>query len=261
MLPIFTNLVCIYGGEAVLYWAKVPYLNWMIYMKDLSDLITYLKHDLPVDDINQAAIILHMLENGGRTTREALIRELMQYNDTFHFYYQRVLDKTTEMDVNTQDIFTYNRQNDTYFLNISLQDAYLADTATRLCRSHVNHWLDRQTQATAPDERAITPKLVRDRIPEIIAADGRIPDTETVTGDTLREKLMDKLTEEHLELLQDTQLDEIADMVEVLVALAGQLGHDEAALMARVHAKRDERGGFANGVYLRGIRKPSGEMG
>ena len=73
--------------------------------------------------------------------------------------------------------------------------------------------------------------------------------------------LIDKLLEEHVELLASESLDEIVDMVEVLFALARQLGHDEEAISDRRKAKREERGGFDGALYLTQILAGRGLKG
>jgi predicted house-cleaning noncanonical NTP pyrophosphatase (MazG superfamily) len=100
------------------------------------------------------------------------------------------------------------------------------------------------------DFRLSQQKLVRDRIPDIIRASGQMAVTRALEGRELTERLLDKLVEEHAELLASQSLDEVADMVEVLFALARQLGHSEEAVMVRREAKRRERGGFDRALYL-----------
>jgi predicted house-cleaning noncanonical NTP pyrophosphatase (MazG superfamily) len=93
-------------------------------------------------------------------------------------------------------------------------------------------------------------KLVRDKVPEIIEASGRTPVTRVLKGRELTDQLLEKLLEEHIEFLSSESLDEVADMVEVLFALAKQLGHSEEAVLARRNSKRDERGSFDRGFFL-----------
>ncbi len=99
-------------------------------------------------------------------------------------------------------------------------------------------------------------KLVRDRIPEIIAADGRRPDFTKLEGETLVSALRDKLLEEHREFLAaasaSAMCEELADLIEVIVALAAHHGYEEDALMAVVARKRAERGGFTKGIFCNG---------
>lgn len=99
-------------------------------------------------------------------------------------------------------------------------------------------------------------KLVRDRIPEIIEASGRKPEIKVLHDHALRSALYDKLSEEHAELLHAAdpaaKCEELADLIEVALALAGQYGATEDELMAMVRKKRLERGGFTKGFYYLG---------
>jgi predicted house-cleaning noncanonical NTP pyrophosphatase (MazG superfamily) len=100
------------------------------------------------------------------------------------------------------------------------------------------------------DFRLPPQKVVRDKIPEIIEASGSTPVIRALEGRELTDRLLEKLLEEHVELLESESLDEIVDMIEVLFALAKQLGHSEEAVLLRRKAKRDERGGFDRALYL-----------
>ena len=100
------------------------------------------------------------------------------------------------------------------------------------------------------DFRPSTRKLVRDRIPEIIRASGRTPVTRKLCGRKLKNELFAKLTEEHAELLADTSIEEIVDMIEVLLAISAALGHTEDETMQALHKKRVENGGFSEGIFL-----------
>ncbi len=100
------------------------------------------------------------------------------------------------------------------------------------------------------DFRPSQQKLVRDRIPEVIAASGRTAVTRQIHGAQLREQLFEKLTEEHAELLEKPELEEIADMMEVLLSIAQILGHNEEQALSVMRDKRAQLGGFDKGVYL-----------
>lgn len=98
-------------------------------------------------------------------------------------------------------------------------------------------------------------KLVRDGIPTRLDAVGVRYETRTASSDEIGTLLFAKLQEEVGELLgattDDEALDEIADISEVLAALASRHGADEAQMRARQSAKRDDRGGFDRGIVLR----------
>ena len=74
-------------------------------------------------------------------------------------------------------------------------------------------------------------KLVRDRIPEIITADDKTCEIEIVSGIKKQELLEKKLLEEVNEYLEDKNLEEIADVMEVLFGLANELGYSEEDLI------------------------------
>lgn len=97
-------------------------------------------------------------------------------------------------------------------------------------------------------------KLVRDRIPEIIAADGRQFGTEIMSDDEYRRALLAKLVEEAQEVAaaaeDDELVKEIADLYEVIDALLVAFDLDREAVLAMQQKRRDERGGFEKRIKL-----------
>ena len=93
-------------------------------------------------------------------------------------------------------------------------------------------------------------KRVRDRIPEIIESSGRSCRTHTVEGDEFHTYLDRKLDEEVSEFRSDRNLEELADIMEVLFALAANLGHTDDELISLRDRKKEERGGFSKGIVL-----------
>lgn len=98
-----------------------------------------------------------------------------------------------------------------------------------------------------------TGKLVRDRIPELISADGGQPDVRRLSESQLEEALLAKLVEEVTELLEarhDGRLEESADVVEVLLALLGLQGLGLDDLLQEVVEKREAKGAFRERFWL-----------
>jgi predicted house-cleaning noncanonical NTP pyrophosphatase (MazG superfamily) len=96
-------------------------------------------------------------------------------------------------------------------------------------------------------------KLVRDRIPEIIRAAGGEPHTRRLQGDELIAALLDKVVEEAHELREasvDQRIEEMADLLEVLAAVAERLGVTLDQVQDVGHIKRSSRGGFNDGLFL-----------
>jgi predicted house-cleaning noncanonical NTP pyrophosphatase (MazG superfamily) len=111
-----------------------------------------------------------------------------------------------------------------------------------------------------PSTTARMGKLVRDRIPEIIEASGRYPRTRTLGGADYADALHAKLVEEAAELrdaAQDGVLEEAADVLEVLRAIAEHAGHSLADVLAEAERKRAQRGGFSGRIWLESISPES----
>ena len=94
-------------------------------------------------------------------------------------------------------------------------------------------------------------KLVRDKIPQIIEASGKSCDVEIVSNEVALEYLYKKLNEEVNELLSDKNLDEVADVMEVLFAIANKYGYSEQELLDKRNEKKNSRGGFENNIVLK----------
>jgi predicted house-cleaning noncanonical NTP pyrophosphatase (MazG superfamily) len=96
-------------------------------------------------------------------------------------------------------------------------------------------------------------KLVRDLIPEIIRADGREPVTRVLSPGEYEAQLHVKLAEEATELLEAPEgerLEEMADVYEVLSALALNFGFTMEGVAQAAADKRFRRGAFADRVWL-----------
>ena len=94
-------------------------------------------------------------------------------------------------------------------------------------------------------------KLVRDRIPEIIENSGNHCEVEIVNDEVALEYLYKKLNEEVEELLEDKNLEEIADVVEVLFAIGKKYGYSEEDILRRRSEKKVKSGGFENNIVLK----------
>lgn len=98
-------------------------------------------------------------------------------------------------------------------------------------------------------------KLVRDNIPQIIRAKGLEPVIYAADAEEYGTRLRDKLREEVEEFLaSDSDPAELADILEVLYALAEQAGIDRQQLEKLRAAKAEERGGFADRIIWSGNR-------
>ncbi len=93
-------------------------------------------------------------------------------------------------------------------------------------------------------------KLVRDKIPQLIRAQGEIPRVRTLDAAAYAHALEDKLDEEVAEYHRDKNTEELADILEVAFSLGENLGCTREALLKLCQEKREKRGGFAERQYL-----------
>lgn len=101
---------------------------------------------------------------------------------------------------------------------------------------------------------ALYNKLVRDRIPELIQSHGEKATVRTLEPEAflrcLEEKLEEELAEYRREGESGNRMEELADILEVVYALAATQGCTEEALDRIRLAKRENRGGFAKRLFL-----------
>ena len=96
-------------------------------------------------------------------------------------------------------------------------------------------------------------KLVRDRIPEIIQLSGKRCSTEILSDEEYLKLVDAKLDEELAEYHKDQNIEELADLLEVIHAAALARGYSLKEL-ERVRAeKAAKRGGFANRILLKEV--------
>lgn len=93
-------------------------------------------------------------------------------------------------------------------------------------------------------------KLVRDKIPEIIAKSGKEAATRVLSYGDYLEALDTKLNEEVAEYQADKSLEEMADILEVLQAICIARGHSLQDLESLRAQKASERGSFADRIFL-----------
>ena len=96
-------------------------------------------------------------------------------------------------------------------------------------------------------------KLVRDCLPEIIEASGKTCVTEILSDEDYLHMVDAKLDEELAEYHKDQNIEELADLMEVIYAAAIARGYTLEEL-ERVRAeKAEKRGGFAKKILLKEV--------
>ena len=96
-------------------------------------------------------------------------------------------------------------------------------------------------------------KLVRDEIPKIISKSGRNPVFRIANTEEYRSFLRMKLLEETNEFLQDENMEELADILEVIEAFCELNGYSMKELLKTKSIKRREKGKFRKRIILENI--------
>lgn len=97
-------------------------------------------------------------------------------------------------------------------------------------------------------------KLVRDNIPDIIRDDNETPVTRILTDAEYERELYRKLAEECKEVYRaednDETCKELADVLEVIIAIANVKGKSLEDIIKLAEDKRNKRGDFSKKIYL-----------
>ena len=95
-------------------------------------------------------------------------------------------------------------------------------------------------------------KLVRDKIPEIMLSKGETPITKILSDMEYISYLENKLDEEVTEFHNSKELEELADILEVVYALCECKGYSVDELLSVYQKKHESRGGFSKKIFLIG---------
>ena len=93
-------------------------------------------------------------------------------------------------------------------------------------------------------------KLVRDNIPAICKENGQAPETRILDNIEYISELRRKLKEEVEEYLSSNELEELADIVEVIEALAENQGSSLKTILNIKQTKQSKNGAFRDKVFL-----------
>ncbi|MBS5854337.1 MAG: nucleoside triphosphate pyrophosphohydrolase [Clostridium sp.] len=93
-------------------------------------------------------------------------------------------------------------------------------------------------------------KLVRDKIIDIIEADGRIAKYRILDDNEYRQELNKKLQEEVKEYLEDNNVEELADIVEVIYGILNSMEVSIKEFEKIRINKQEKRGAFEKKIYL-----------
>ena len=100
-------------------------------------------------------------------------------------------------------------------------------------------------------------KLVRNKIPEIIMKSGKTAHCRVLDNNEYITELDRKLNEECAEYQADKSIEELADMLEVMYAIAEARGYSVKELERVRLEKAEKRGGFSERIFLEYVEDQS----
>ena len=95
-------------------------------------------------------------------------------------------------------------------------------------------------------------KLIRDKIPKIALEKGSVMICHVTNATEYRHHLLKKLHEEVREFAESSEAEELADILEVIRAIATERGLPMRELHRLRDKKRRERGGFSGRIIWEG---------
>lgn len=96
-------------------------------------------------------------------------------------------------------------------------------------------------------------KLVRDKIPNIIKEKNETPVVKILTDEEYKKELEKKLYEEYKEVIEasgEDRVEELADVLEIIKALAKLENKTLEDVIKVANKKVDKRGGFEEKIFL-----------
>lgn len=97
-------------------------------------------------------------------------------------------------------------------------------------------------------------KLVRDNIPEIIKNQGETPYVSVLDDKRYNTALRKKLKEEAREYLASEEIEELADIIEVIEALANHKGSSLEEILEIKEKKAKKNGKFKEKLFLKTVK-------
>ena len=144
-----------------------------------------------------------------------------------------------------------------------MKDAIIREMGILQLASHKEPCVDFNLKVTYNEFRLVVDrliktynKLVRDRIPEIIEASGKSCVTEILPDEAYLRMLDTKLDEELAEYHADQNIEELADLMEVIRACAVARGYTIEQLEQVRAEKAAKRGGFEKKILLKEVTEP-----
>ena len=115
-------------------------------MKTMDSLIEFLQYKMSMTDVYQPAVILHLLERGGASSRVDLAKVLSGFDDQVQEYYDGILMRWPKITLTKHDIVTYEKNTKTFNLNFDLQESPKVRHAADICEDKIRNWISKKSK-------------------------------------------------------------------------------------------------------------------
>lgn len=112
-------------------------------MRQLAELLDFLRSTMSMTDIYQPAIILHLLEHGGEASKADLARTLSGHDQSIQAYYAKIVMRWPKITLTKHKVVSYHREGQRFQLNFALDDPDLIEQAKRICDDKIQGWIAR----------------------------------------------------------------------------------------------------------------------
>lgn len=102
-------------------------------------------------------------------------------------------------------------------------------------------------------DKIIYNKLVRDKIPEIIEKSGKFPEIEILDSESYNSALTKKMQEELDEYKENCDIEELADLQEVINSILDFKKISKEDFYNIVNEKQEKRGSFKKRIFLKSV--------
>ncbi|PDV98030.1 hypothetical protein [Candidatus Chloroploca asiatica] len=219
-------------------------------MRNISELISFIKSTMSMTDVYQPAVILHLLERGGTSTRAELAKTLSGYDEGVQAYYDKILMRWPKITLTKHNIVPKSQADKHGY--VAKDNIMMPVDDERNLQALCYRCNRAKRDQDATDFRQPRSGIIRDQSVAYVA--GVAHTARKLEGIELRDKLLEKLVGDHARLIdQDSeeQLDiRITDMIETLLAIAQGEGKTESELLELIKQRREELGRLDTGLYL-----------
>ena len=116
-------------------------------MRDIKELIVFLKTEMSMSELYQPAIILYLLQQDGEAERDELARILSGYDESGARLLSPCCYEMAQANTGKTQDSDYDRRCQIFRLNFDISDTRLAETAKEICVAKIQEWIEKRNRS------------------------------------------------------------------------------------------------------------------